>query len=257
MYDSLARYYDIVHSSLTDDQAYILKLAKETGGPVLELGCGTGRILVPLARAGHTVVGVDNSQAMLARASDHLAREPAVVQKRVDLVDADMKILLLTGKDRHFSLVLLPYNTLLHFRSEEIQQLLRHVSSYLHHEGRLFIDVTNPFIIDQLSDDPQPVLENIYFDQETSEMVRQLSQSRLDTKEQRLHTTWIFEVKSDLLPVSDSKTIEYDYWYHYPHQLQLYLQQAGFRFERMLGGYDGSPFGKASERLLIVARLLS
>ena len=61
MYDQIAHYYDLTHADLTDDIDFILSLAQAVNGPILELGCGSGRLLLPLARAGFTVTGVDNS----------------------------------------------------------------------------------------------------------------------------------------------------------------------------------------------------
>ena len=253
MYDSMARYYDIVHSSLTADREYVLGLARGAGGPILELGCGTGRLLLPLARAGHAVTGIDNTPAMLARARTRLDQEPSDVQQRVALIEADMKRLSLPHADRYFSLILLPYNTLLHFQTDEIRQLLRTTSRYLHHEGRLFIDVINPFLVDGASYDPEPTLENIYFDQETGETIRQMSQSWLASTEQRLHTSWIFEIESGNERDQIRTTIDFDYWYQYPHQLELLLQQSGYRLEQMMGDYDGTPFDEKSARLLMTA----
>ncbi len=66
MYDQIARFYDLTHAELTADLPFVLQLASEAGGPILELGCGSGRLLLPLARAGHSVIGLDLSGAMLA-----------------------------------------------------------------------------------------------------------------------------------------------------------------------------------------------
>jgi SAM-dependent methyltransferase len=256
MYDSLARYYDIVHSSLNADREYVLGLARGAGGPILELGCGTGRLLLPLARAGHAVTGIDNTPAMLARARARLDQEPSNVQQRVVLIEADMKSLSLPQVDGHFSLILLPYNTLLHFQTDEIRQLLRNASRYMHYEGRLFIDVINPFLVDGTSYDPEPTLENIYFDQDTGETIRLVSQSRLTSSEQRLQTLWIFEIEIGSERHPTRTMIDFDYWYQYPHQLELLLQQSGFRLEQIMGDYDGVPFGENSARLLIIAHLV-
>ena len=257
MYDSLARFYDLVHSGLTDDLEYVLRLAEASGGPILELGCGTGRLMLQLARAGHVVTGVDNSPAMLVKARTRLAQEAPAVQQRITLVEADVKKLSLPHENRSFSLILLPYNTLFHFRTDEIRLLLRNVSRYLDYEGGLFIDVTNPFVIDGAAYDPEPTMENVYFDQETGETIRQMSHSWLDSSEQCLHTAWIFEVEPGTDRELTQMTIDFDYWYQYPHQLDLLLQQSGFRLEKMMGEYDESPFDEDSARLLIVARQAS
>ena len=58
MYDQIAHYYDLTHADLTEDIDFILDLARQSNGPILELGCGSGRLLLPLARAGFMTVGV-------------------------------------------------------------------------------------------------------------------------------------------------------------------------------------------------------
>jgi SAM-dependent methyltransferase len=209
--------------------------------------------LLPLARAGVTVTGVDNSPAMLAKAREHLAMEPRQVQQRIDLLQADAKTLHLPNKDDAFSLILLPYNTLFHFPEDEIRQLLRQITRYLSPEGKLFIDLNNPFIIDQLPDDHEPSLENVFHDPDQGKTVRQYSQSKLYAAHQRLHITWTFEIEPNTGMDLTETVIEVDYWYQYPHQLELLLRQANFRLDKLLGNYDGAPFNSESERLLILA----
>jgi ubiquinone/menaquinone biosynthesis C-methylase UbiE len=87
-----ARLYDAF--PFTDDLAFYAGLAGTQGGPVLELGCGSGRVLVPLARAGHHVVGVDTSPHMLALAREKLATEAPEVAARARLVQADLRYLI-------------------------------------------------------------------------------------------------------------------------------------------------------------------
>ena len=84
----LAEIYDVVYAD-RDDHAFWAAVAPG-GGAILELACGTGRVLLPLARAGHEIVGLDLSAQMLERCRAHLADEPAAVRDRVRLVQADM-----------------------------------------------------------------------------------------------------------------------------------------------------------------------
>ena len=107
--DELAEIYDAVYAD-RDDAGFWTALAPAEGG-TLELACGTGRVLLPLARAGHEVVGLDLSPAMLARCRTRLAAEPAAVRERVRLVQADM-----TAFDvgRRFALVTSPFRGFQH-----------------------------------------------------------------------------------------------------------------------------------------------
>ena len=80
MYDQIARYYDLLHGDLTEDIEFVIRLAEKSGGPVLELGCGTGRLLLPLVRIGQKTTGLDNSEEMLAVAKAKVASERAAVR---------------------------------------------------------------------------------------------------------------------------------------------------------------------------------
>jgi SAM-dependent methyltransferase len=100
--------YDALTNSRDDISDY-LRLADQTRGPVLELCCGSGRILLPLAEQGHSVVGVDVSNDMLAALRNKLAAMPTDIQRRVELVKADATDVDL---ERTFPLVILPYLSL-------------------------------------------------------------------------------------------------------------------------------------------------
>jgi len=86
-YATLSRYYDLENADFTEDLDYWLDLAEEHGDPILELGCGTGRVLLNLARRGHAITGLDNSPDMLARlqaklaaaSGQHLAAAPRIL----------------------------------------------------------------------------------------------------------------------------------------------------------------------------------
>src|SRR5512137_1095520 len=92
LYDSfVAEYYDyVVPVAERADAEFFLSYAKAQGDPILELGCGTGRVLLELAKAGHRITGLDLSQRMLARCREKLAALPSESQSRVSLVHGDM-----------------------------------------------------------------------------------------------------------------------------------------------------------------------
>jgi SAM-dependent methyltransferase len=92
LYDDAAL-YDWEYRRRRDDVGFYRMLADERGGPILDLGCGTGRLLVPLLRSGHTVVGVDRAPAMLARAAARLRRLAPAVRRRALLVRGDLRAL--------------------------------------------------------------------------------------------------------------------------------------------------------------------
>ncbi len=253
MYSLLARYYDQIHAQLQDDLDFILHLARQFGGPVLEMGCGTGRVLLPLLREGFEVTGLDNEEAMLERAERRLRQEADAVRRRARLVRADLRQLILPEDQQKAGLALFTYNTALHFPQRELQSILRRVKPYIHRNGRLLLDLANPFAIESADFEVYPVVENSFRDALTGRLVVQKSRSRLDSSEQCLHTTWILEVEGENSNRVERQEVDIVYWYLYPHQLQLILQRSGFRIDQMLGGYDRAPFSEESERLLLIA----
>ncbi len=112
-------------------------LAQMTGGPVLELGVGTGRVAIPLAKDGREVVGIDRSAAMLARAAAHAKAARA----KLTLVEADMRSFSL---ERTFALVTIPFNTFLMLTPDERWACLARCREHLAPSGRLAIDVFQP-----------------------------------------------------------------------------------------------------------------
>src|SRR3954452_15685819 len=115
-YDAIARVYDPWSVSVTEDVPFYLAEAERSGGPVLELGVGTGRIAVPIAAAGIEVIGVDLSAGML-----EVARERAeLAGVQIDLRQGDMRDPPVQGQ---FPLVLCPFRSLLHMETDEDRRL--------------------------------------------------------------------------------------------------------------------------------------
>jgi SAM-dependent methyltransferase len=108
----------------------------------LEVGCGTGRILIPTARAGIEIVGLDLSRHMLDVCQERLLREPEEVQSRVQLVKADMRDFDL---GRLFNLVTTPFRPFQHLTTVDDQTAcLSSIRRHLVADGRLILDIFNP-----------------------------------------------------------------------------------------------------------------
>ncbi len=252
MYETLARYYDQIHASLTADLPFIVKMAGEQEGPLLEVGSGTGRLLIPLAEAGVQVTGVDNSAEMLKIARRRLAQMPAAVQQSVTLLEEDILSMRPETFDQRFAIALLSYNTLLHFNDVEIVRLLRILTGLMQPGGWVLIDIANPFLVAGASYDQDPLFETSFIDESNNERVEQWSVSSLDESAQRLMVAWTFRSPDG---EAETQHVEIVYHYHYPHQVELLLQQAGFKLMEIWGDYDESSFDETSERLLMLARL--
>jgi SAM-dependent methyltransferase len=142
-YAAAADLYDFVVPYRTrPDVAFFIELALESGGPVLELGCGTGRVLIPTARAGLEILGLDQSPEMLAACRRKMLEESSDVQSRVRLVEEDMRQFELS---RQFALVTIPFRPFQHLVDVDDQlACLECVHRHLTESGRLVFDVFNP-----------------------------------------------------------------------------------------------------------------
>ena len=140
LYDRIATIYDPWSSSVTEDILFYVDEALASGGPVVELAVGTGRIAVPIAKAGVPVIGVDESDGMLAVAAA-FAREQGV-EHLVDLRRGDVREPPVTERA---PLVICPFRTLLHLPdSQEKLRALRAARRLLEPGGRFVFDVFAP-----------------------------------------------------------------------------------------------------------------
>jgi SAM-dependent methyltransferase len=134
--------YDWEYRRRRDDVRFYRTLADERGGPVLDVGCGTGRLLAPLVRDGHAVVGVDRSGAMLARAAARIARLGAARRGRALLVRGDLRALPFA---RRFAFAVAAFHTVQHCETDDdLLRFFRGVRAALLPGGWLAFDTFAP-----------------------------------------------------------------------------------------------------------------
>src|SRR6478735_1885584 len=140
LYDAIASFYDPWSRSVTEDVDFYVERALASGGPVVELAVGTGRIAIPVARAGVHVIGVDSSPAMLAVARE--AADDAGVGEQLDLRLGDLRE---PPVSERVPLVVCPFRSLLHMATEaEKLRALRAAHALLEPDGRFVFDVFAP-----------------------------------------------------------------------------------------------------------------
>lgn len=136
-----ALFYDVLYDH-TEDIPLYQEYARKAKGLVLECGCGTGRVAIPLARIGVNVVGIDTNEKMLAIAQKKLEKETPEVQRRIKFVKADMRSFQL---EERFALCIVPFSTFLHMLTVKDQEdTLSTIRRHLQPEGLLIISVFNP-----------------------------------------------------------------------------------------------------------------
>jgi SAM-dependent methyltransferase len=249
-YDTIARYYDAENENMTYDLELYSGLAEQTRGTILDIGCGTGRITLHLAGQGHKVSGIDVSTAMLARAQRK-------VKNRIDLTD---HVQLFEGDattykfPEKYGLIIVPYNTLMHFHTPEDQlALLHHLPSAMADDGLLVIDLPNAGETFGSMDDNAVRLERSFIEPETGNMVMQQSVSTLNRTDQLQHITWIYD-EIDANNVVHRTVGPLTLRYIFPNELDLMFRLCGLERVETYGDYDEQPFEEGCERLIVVAR---
>jgi len=239
---------------LEADLPMILEIAKQTGGPILELGVGAGRVAVRLAREGHAVTGVDDAPAMLAACRARLDEERASVRQRVTLVRADLRRLALPGRTR-FRLALLPFNTLMHFESLADQdKVIGHAASALGPGGHLWVslfnpDPTRPSGVVRAEPGPLegeapglPGSRTEAFFQQGFDRAAQVTTARY----------WLDTVGVDGLVRRESMELRLR-WFH-RFELERLLLAHGLVPVATMGDFDGSAYEDGSPQLIVLAR---
>jgi SAM-dependent methyltransferase len=251
----LARYYDLDLAEDPGDVDMYLALADAADGQVLELAAGSGRICVPLAAAGHEVVGVDNDPAMLERAA---ARWAAVTDRKpggsLDLVGADITKLDL---GRRFGLVVLGLNSilLLDGRAEQ-RAALAAMAGHLAPGGRAVIDTWLPSPDDLAVYDGRLVNEWVRRDDESGEWVVKITSARYETAEHAAWVTSFFDAWADggaLRRTSRQDRISF----LGASELEALSSNAGLEIERIAGNYEMGHFAPGSDRLVLLCRAVT
>jgi len=254
-YAPIADLYDHVapYRALTDIAFYV-DAARESGGPVLELGCGTGRVLIPTARAGMAITGLDLSPAMLDVCRRNVAAEPVEVQSRIQLVSAPM-----TGfhLGRTFALITIPFRPFQHLLTVEDQlACLACIRRHLIPGGRLVFDLFNPSL-DAIVNNPVGV-ELAPEPEFTAPNGRRVVRCHRTIAQNRFQQVGQFELIYDVThPDGRAERLIHAFAMRYLFRFEAehLLARAGFQVEHLYAGSDKSAYGsRYPGELFFIAR---
>ena len=230
LYDRIAGIYDPWSRSVTEDVQFYVDEAVGSGGPVVELAVGTGRIAVPVAKAGIRVIGVDESAEMLAVARAHAEREG--VSALVDLRRGDLRE---PPVAERVPLVTIPFRSLLHMADEQEKlRALRAAAGVLARGGRLIFDVFAPSVEDIEETD------GIWLEREPGIFER---------------ADWDPRARTLVLSVrggAQAATFEL-HWLSAPEWLAL-IERAGLEAEDLYGWFDGRPYDGGEDQVWVCRR---
>jgi SAM-dependent methyltransferase len=256
-----ARWYDAVNSWRTEDLPFYLREAGRWAGPsgsVLELGAGTGRVSLALARGGFRVTALESAPAMARLLRERAAGEPEPVSERLEVVDGDMRRFSL---DRLFRFVCLPFNTLLMLpQPHDRQQLLTAVREHLAPSGGFGFDIFTP--------DPRLLMEVPHWTPQLDFEAQDPDYGTVRVeREHRAHTDLGRQVRHlrfrNRVTAGD-KVVglwedDLDLAVMFPRELELLLERQGFRIVTRHGGPEGQPYAPTADNvqpMYVVAQLI-
>jgi SAM-dependent methyltransferase len=250
---ALARLYDLDLLEDPGDLDLYLALAARTGGPILEIAAGSGRVAVPLAEAGYDVTAVDIDPAMLGRCGKAAAAAGPEVADRLHLVEADLIGLKLPGGPT-FRLAILALNSILLLDSRDAQAAaLETLARHLEPGGLAVVDVWLPSADELARYDGRIGLEYVRADPETGALVTKTAAAQHEPATGHIQLTAIYEeaaqggtprrwIREDRLRLLNAD------------DLRALAEAAGLEIEAVAGGYDLNTVGPQDERAILVAR---
>ena len=247
-YDAMAPWYDLEFDEFEDDFDLYRGYAEIVGSPILELGCGTGRLLVPLAEAGYEISGIDSSPEMLEYARRRIERAGL---DQVDLRQLDMRAL---GSlpAVHFQMIFCAVNSFLHLETPDDQMLaLRGVRSLLKPSGIFVVDLFHPTpstligMDDRLQHDGGWTLPD-------GLRIDRFSQRHLSPSRQVIETTlFIDRTSPDGAVLRSASSYRTRYIHHF--EMLALLEAAGLELEGVYGSYELEPLDDQSPNMIFVA----
>ncbi len=245
-YANIPQLYDLEHDRFDADVGLYVNFATAVGDPIMELGCGTGRLMAPLLDAGFRVTGLDSSAAMLGAARERLGATRGYQLYQGDMVSAD------ESPGGPFGMVLIPLNGLLHLATlAEQRGMLAAAWRALDPRGQLVIDVLNPSP-ESLRDLSSGVQHEGAWTLPDGRAVDKFSARRLDAANQRLDTTVWYDITAADGTTSRVRTT-FPLRYLHRAELELLLELTGFVDVQVYGGYELEPFGDQADRLIVTA----
>ena len=255
-YRAVPEFYDDEYADLAmlqRDAGFLLAKLPARPRDVLMLACGTGRVAIPIAQAGHRVVGVDIDAAMLAvatRKRDFVG----LAERRLAFHAQDL--LALDLGPRRFDVAAIVFNTFLVFTTlDEQDRVLQNAARHLKRGGTMWIDVFNPDLALIADEEAINADVKLFLSRELNVGVQRLTHLRDTGRPQVRETT--FEYRwFDERRKQHRRIVKFDLTYLFPRELTMLLERNGFAVESMYGNYDGSLVTSGSPRIIAVARKL-
>jgi len=243
-------YYDHTYKRRRADVDFYTALACQYDGPVLELGVGTGRVAISLAKAGVLTTGIDSSVPMLNHAKSRIAKLSKKRQERIELLPGDIRNLRLKRK---FPLVISPFNVWMHlYTREDVEAACKTVKAHLRPDGVFAFDVLNPWPAD-LARHPQKIYKGRRFKHPTNKRLHQYAEAfRYDVVKQ-VHHIYMFALPEG--SPEEGWTMEVPHRQFFPEELKNLLHYNGLDVAERYGDFERNPFTGDSDSQVMICKL--
>lgn len=255
LYIEDAHLYDLDNRDLLKkDIPFYLDYAKKVKGPILELACGTGRVTIPLAEAGHEIWGLELSDSMLEVLNKKIKDLPTPAKGKIHLVKGDMSNFKI---DRKFPLIIIPYRSFQILYDEKLENsCLHNVFNHLSDDGYFIINIGNfERIKENTWEKEEEVLDWENIDLKTGNTVSRHHIIRgIDEEKNIVFITKVYRIKKrDVLVEKIEKQIQWKYFYE--DKIKRLLESNGLKIIKEMGSYDGKPIQEGTEFIFICRKI--
>ncbi|MBC8506084.1 MAG: class I SAM-dependent methyltransferase [Anaerolineales bacterium] len=237
--------YHTHHSQDADDVPFWLEWAQRQGGPILELGCGTGRVLLPLAKAGHTLFGLDHDAKMLEFLRKNI---PNSLVNTIMLIRGDLRSYCLTSR---FPFILMPCNTYSTLSPKDRPIVLNRARIHLTCRGIFILSMPNPILLAEISQQGDSENEASFTHPETGNPV-QVS-SRWEKSADKVHFSWDYDHLSPDGRV-ERNTISSTHFLQDANEILGDFENAGLKIIHTFGDFEQGAYAPNAPNLIIVAK---
>lgn len=247
-FDLFAHYYDADMGDFADDLPLYHELARSADGAILDPMCGTGRVIVALAEAGHQCIGIDVSPAMIE-----------IVDRKIERRELGTRLRAQQGDIRSFQIaercgmIVVPMNSFMHLETVADQlAALRTLRDHLRLDGRLVLDLFNPDPRD-LAADQGVLIHERTFSTADGAPVQKFVLRRTDFAEQTQAVEFVYDELRDDGSVR-RRSLPFVMRWLYRFEIEHLLARAGFALDGLYGDYDLEPFSGDSSQMIVLAR---
>ncbi|MBT7616983.1 MAG: class I SAM-dependent methyltransferase [Calditrichaeota bacterium] len=248
--------YDSHPFRVQGEEEFYIQEAQQLGSPILELGSGTGRLLIPVAKSGSEIHGLDLSEDMLNITRGKIEKLDDATQKRIHLTQGDMRDFKF---EQRFKLITIPFRAFLHILTVEDQKkTLQNILEHLAEDGKLILDAFDPKL--------ELINSNLGYQssrlKQMTELVHPVSGNQVfvwysttyNLEDQLINEIWIYEEIEDDGNVIRRQYVPLKVRFVYRYEMQHLLDLCGFKIDALYGNYNREDYFHGGEQIWVCSR---